>query len=1453
MAFSFIQLATFRLFFVWRHLLLVPTWLFLGAYFTRGEVTVSAASAEPEAHALATITDFKQLAEITGPSRDLPHPVRVVLDIDFYDSKWKALIARCNGTSYFVAPGDSVLPLEVDHRYLVEGTLIPSRKIEAIGLRFTPLPDAAVLPTIDLIGKTFDPLAYTNLRPRLRVQGYVDAVYAFDAGYTCLRTFSTDTFFTCIVARPLAEMEVYLHKLIRFEGLVAIRKPQDMQPLRVDLYGQCSPPLIVLGDLKDEPAFQIERTPIDQLPKHRDGKPVKISGVIHSGARNSYVTIRDETGLAKVLTGQYLGRKGDPFEAIGIPDVAGQEIILRDGFIRKGSIDSEMIENSTLRLADLVVNLSREQAAEGRPVKITGVVTWEDRNERFFYVQDVSAGVRVLLPPGVSPRDFLFSSFISITGVTAAGRFTPEIIATDIQKLNSIEPPLGRVITYEQAASGVEDGQRVELTGYLRDAVQTLTKTILYLTTGSGEFTARLPATNHFARQIGALVSIRGVCQVETNDKGESTGFTLLAVHAPQVITLDPAPADLFAAPERTIASLCSLNPLRSLLRRIRVTGQVVHFIPGRYLYVQNGSSGMLALTRSKEPLKPGDQVELVGIFGREGNRPILRDTTYRRREGSTQLVPKMLGSDYTIQDSFDACFVQVTGRLLEAGKRDGSLRFLVQTEHDSFEAILEDADRELPPAGAKIRLSGVYQIEYDKYRQTRGFRLLLRSPADLEILTTPSWWTASRALYIVALLVGCVVLVFVWVTILRRRVTHQTDLIRRQLEKGALLEAQNRDIIDNASDFIFTLDEQGRITSFNPAGERLTGLRRDQALGRPLSDLLVPGASDEVQPIFGLHSENDQAVTCQTRFKTVEGQLIWVEICARAHHHPDRPHGILAAARDISDRKLIEEELLRARDAAEANTRAKSAFLANMSHEIRTPMNGVIGMTNLLLDDHGLSDRHRDFAETIRNSAESLLTVLNDILDFSKIEAGKLQIETIDFDLHETVETTLELLAARAADKGLELVSFLPIDLPCAIRGDPGRLRQVLLNLIGNGLKFTEKGEVLVSVTCERESAIDVVLRFEVTDTGAGLDRETQARLFQPFIQADDSTTRKFGGTGLGLAISKQIVHLMHGQIGVQSSPGQGATFWFTVRLDKQLQAAAVRVPSIPLSVLASRRALIVDDNASNRKILENYCVAWGLRTTSAMDAAQALAALDQAMTEGAPFDFVLTDYQMPEVDGIMLASAIQQKKSLAGVRVILLSSWDRRFSHEELNACGIARMLNKPLRRHDLLEAMLCGERAGKAGQSFSAKAQSPAQSTSVPSARNRPLRVLVAEDNIVNQRVASLQLRKLGHTIEIAANGLEVLQALETRTFDVILMDCQMPEMDGYEASRRIRQNASFAGIRIIAMTANAMQGDRERCLEAGMDDYVSKPTHLANLQAALERVLPNVSAARPPVHS
>jgi PAS domain S-box-containing protein len=646
--------------------------------------------------------------------------------------------------------------------------------------------------------------------------------------------------------------------------------------------------------------------------------------------------------------------------------------------------------------------------------------------------------------------------------------------------------------------------------------------------------------------------------------------------------------------------------------------------------------------------------------------------------------------------------------------------------------------------------------------------------------------------------------------------------------------------VVQNLHDAVFMLDERGRIVNLNPAAVSLLESTASEIVGQTLETIL--GGREDLRLLYR------KAVASQENLLSTEivfgppDNLRYYE--ARLSPLRDRAGkflGRLLTLRDMTERKRSELTMQQAREAAESANRAKSTFLASMSHEIRTPMNAVIGMSGLLLETP-LTAEQRDYAETIRNSSDALLTILNDILDFSKIEAGKMDFEAQPFILRDCLESALELSAPRALEKGLETAYLFEGEVPFAFVGDATRLRQIILNLLSNAVKFTEKGEVVLTVSVETGRQVGggllpvswapCVLHFSVRDTGIGLSAENMSRIFESFTQADSSTTRKYGGTGLGLTISKRLVELMGGTLWAESAGlGQGATFHFTVQLPVADQVGTKRheAPGA-LPELAGKRLLIVDDTATNRRILVAQTGKWGLVSRETGSPGEAL----QWVANGETFDLAILDMHMPEMDGLELAKRL--RASHAPFPLVLFSSLGRReVEGENL----FAATLTKPLKQSQLFDA-LTTVLAGP--QKPPVERRSPDRvELNRELAAQHPLKILLAEDNLVNQKLALRLLQQMGYCADLAANGLEVLEALNRQRYDLILMDVQMPEMDGLEATHQIRLRfPPEQQPRIVAMTANAMQGDREECLAAGMDDYVSKPIQVKELQAALGNI-------------
>lgn len=709
-----------------------------------------------------------------------------------------------------------------------------------------------------------------------------------------------------------------------------------------------------------------------------------------------------------------------------------------------------------------------------------------------------------------------------------------------------------------------------------------------------------------------------------------------------------------------------------------------------------------------------------------------------------------------------------------------------------------------------------------------------------------------------------------------------QIGLFIERTEAEAALhrsEARTRLIIDTALEAVITMDRGGGIVGWNAQAERIFGWSAHEVIGHELADTIIP-------PSHRLHYHEYVRGLLEPRDLSISNMLIEMIGLRRDGRHfpveiamtplPVEGSVIFSAfIRDITSRKEAEQaqknyarqlerinhQLDAALREAKAATEAKSTFLATMSHEIRTPMNGVIGMTGLLLDTK-LTDEQKEYAEIVRTCGDHLLMIINDILDFSKIEAGKLDLEVIEFDLRLAVEESLDLMAERASSKGLNLACLFHADVPRNLVGDPGRLRQIVMNLTANAIKFTDSGDIVVEVTTEAQSKEEANIRVTVTDTGIGISEEGRKRLFQPFSQADGSMTRKYGGTGLGLAICKRLVEMMGGAIGVASRVGEGSRFWFRVNLRKQAETSRANESSA--TALAGLRILIVDDKAVNRRILELMTRKWGLRPTLVDSGPEALDILSRQYGQP-PVDVVLLDMDMGATDGIELASVIKKRPAGADIRLVLLTSLGRRGDAKKAREAGLAAYLTKPVREQQLHDCLVAVVTQRSVTSGMPAARESPlliTRHTLSETKAKADLRILLAEDNIINQKVAARLFQRLGYRIDVVANGREAAEAVSRIRYDVVFMDCQMPDMDGFEATQVIRQREAenetgetsderrgASHVPIIAMTANAMQGDRERCLAAGMDDYLSKPISVDALAGVLDRVNQERERSRP----
>lgn len=671
-----------------------------------------------------------------------------------------------------------------------------------------------------------------------------------------------------------------------------------------------------------------------------------------------------------------------------------------------------------------------------------------------------------------------------------------------------------------------------------------------------------------------------------------------------------------------------------------------------------------------------------------------------------------------------------------------------------------------------------------------------------------------------------------------RRRAEEQAREAIAQLEGlGA--------IVHSSTDAIIGKTPEGLITSWNPGAERLYGYVAAEMMGRDVRILIPDHHRQAEDAVMAAVMAGGEARSFETDRVRKDGSIVPVSLTISPIRGEHGVRGIATIGQDITARRAAEAELLAARETALESSRLKSEFLATMSHEIRTPMNGVIGLTALLLDTP-LDETQHKYAEGVQTAAGALLTLINDILDFSKLEAGKIDLDVTTFDPRYLVEEIAGLLSETAQGKGLELIAYCTPDVPSRLAGDAGRIRQILLNLASNAVKFTASGEVAIRVNAAEQDAGKAMVRFEITDTGIGIEPADHLRLFDSFSQADASTTRRYGGTGLGLAICRSLTEAMGGKIGLNSAPGKGSTFWFTVQLPVAEAPAGVPEPLVA-KMLAGLRVLVVDDNATNRLVLESQLTAWGMRPEAVADAATALDRSRTAAATGQPYDIAVLDMCMPDMDGLELAHEFSADPALRGMRLMMLTSTSQ-VTKTELAAAGIRERLTKPVRGselHDRLVRLMA--------DTLPAVPASAAASAALPDMPSRG-RILVVEDNEVNQLVAREMVAKLGYEADVVANGAEAVAAIAARSYAAVLMDCHMPVMDGFEATRTIRARGGDnpARLPIIAMTAGAQDEDRQRCLAAGMDAYLSKPVDLAALAETLARWVPRTTprAGRPP---
>jgi PAS domain S-box-containing protein len=1162
------------------------------------------------------------------------------------------------------------------------------------------------------------------------------------------------------------------------------------------------------------------------------GKVVNVDSADLLLIENGGIVVPVETDDAKRF------KAGDTVEAIGWPTRRRFTITLQRAEVAAiATLRSYEKPIKPLPLITSIAQIRRmspEEAARAYPVRLTAVLTSVNVQRDCYFLQMGHDGIYVDAS-GQNVEELRVGQQVSVTGLTSAGGFAPVLIHPHLSILGDAPLPSPTELDPELAPSGIYDAAWTELEGLVRpirsvDGYQTFN-----LITSLGAVRTTVVNSKDalgLEKLVDARVRLAGVFSTAFTNEGVLTGYRLFVDSENDIRVVKPAPADPTTVEATPVKNLLRFSGSTPRARRAHVRG-VVTFNDSGSLYLED-ESGSVHVRTPFSDARPGEIVDAVGYPTPSEHGPMLADATIHLTGKQATLEPRLVTPEEILNGNLDSRLVSIDARVLSQVDGTTHQTLVLQSGYVTFNAELRDGTPlQRLSEGSLVTIAGVSVVQRQQmsYRDARAvptsFRILLRSAEDIRLVNAAPWWHLRQAWPALAVLTLSICFAMLWVFILRKRVRTQT----RELDSQRTFLRQ---IIDMCPNFIFVKDRAGRFTLANRALAEAYQRAPEEMLGKTDSEVGVIDKEahgyflDDMQV---MESRQEKIVGEESR-TDLSGRKLWMHTVRRPLIGPDgAATHVLGISNDITLHKQAEATLHKAREAAEAANRAKSEFLANMSHEIRTPLNGIIGMSELCLDTD-LSGEQREYLETVKLSADGLLAVINDILDFSKIEAGKLELDPAEFDIRETLETTLKTLALRAHQKGLELTCDLSPDVPQLLKGDANRLRQVILNLVGNAIKFTERGEVALRAQLRVRDGGHCVLHFTVMDTGIGIAANRQEHIFNPFAQADSSTTRQYGGTGLGLTISNRLATMMEGRMWVDSEPGKGSQFHFTVRFEL-IEGPRLCDTSMPPRGLENVRVLIVDDNQTSGRVVSQALHHWKMRPLVAASAPEALAMLERASREQDPCRLIIADLNMPHEDGLSLIDNIRRYPALNTPAIMLLTSSGQRQDAVRCRAAGVESYLIKPVRLSELRESVL-----------RTLSLAIPSQTcVTTPKSERAPaagLNILLAEDNVVNQLLMQRLLHKRGHRVTIADTGKAVLAALQRDTFDLVFMDVQMPELDGFETTAEIRRIEAASGehLAIVALTAHAMTGDRERCLASGMDGYLTKPISPKELDDALK---------------
>jgi len=1410
---------------------------------------------------LPTLNEVEDVAKLSPQDAGRGYPIRLHAVVTYYDPEWHLLFVQDSTGGIFINLQNQQPKLEAGVMLEVQGRSGPSSQ-GVLDVQVKVLGRAPMPPSRDVSVKK----ATSDgglLNQWIEVAGVVRTAGMVNGRFALSLSSGNSTLTAMLFNRGQLDANALIDGRIRVRGVCGAHINErgevdgatllipNADQLRIEEQPPADPFSIRLISIG-----QVLESTVMRHSSHR----VHVEGLVLVQKLGESVSIGNGGDELYVETSQMPPLKpGTRVEVVGFPAITTSGVRLQAALCRlpttNASLSGALSETtsppgSVLTKIKQVRQLTAEEAKQGYPIRLRAVVTYYDPAWAALFVEDLTDGIYIDAHErtlNVQP-----GQVVEVEGVSGPGDFAPIVTKPHIQVLASGKPPAPLEVSSELLVSGKEDSKLIWVTGVVRSLSSENEHLFLNIDADGAQLKAQIP---NFKGQkspvhlIDSEVRIRTVCGTIFNKKRQLIGVQLFIPSLEDIVVEKAAPADPFSVTARPINTLLRFTPGEGPAHRIKVGGTVTFQGASGAFVIQDDTGGLYVQAEGKASLQPGNVVEVLGFPVVSGYTPVIQNAVFRQHGNAPLPAPVAITAEKALTGNYDAVLVQLEARVLQQLTSSAEQIVVLQSGPIIFNAHLDQTQKTLLPLrpGSLVQVSGICKIQVDDSvlgREPRSFQILLRTASDIVVLERPSWWTVKYTLEALGLMTVVILIALGWAVALRRRVREQTETIRLRLENEAALEKRYRELFENAHDIVYTVDLEGRFTSVNKAAESATGYSRVALLNMSIMQIIAPEYRKLAQDQVNRELKGETGSSYEFNIIAKDGNPRVLETSTRLIYEGERPAWIQGIARDITERKQIEAALAQARDAALESARLKSEFLANMSHEIRTPMNGIIGMTELALDTP-LNSEQRDYLNMVRISADSLLGIINDILDFSKIEAGKLELDLITFDLHETMADALGPLALRAEQKGLELAFHIGPDIPSELVGDANRLRQVLVNLVGNAIKFTTRGEVSLLVELDKQTPDDVSLRFHVRDTGIGVPLEKQDVIFEAFAQADGSTTRNFGGTGLGLAITSQLVQLMGGRIWVESpapaipEAGPGSIFHFTLHAGVPKSREKRSTPAMRAE-LCDLRVLVVDDNATNQRILKEILTNWQMVVVAVDSGPAALSEMSHAVAVDNPFRLVLLDAQMPGMDGFVVAERIKEKPEFAGATVMMLSSKDQSIQSARCRALGLQIYLTKPVRQSELLRAILLA-----LGSSSANDFHTETQLTQPLAVVAGGLQILLAEDNLINQRLATRILEKRGHSVAVATDGRQAVEMLARKQFDVVLMDVQMPELNGFDATALIRHREQASGnhIPIIAMTAHAMKGDRERCLAAGMDFYLSKPLKAELLLQTIDELVPS----------